>query len=395
LRAGGDAAASQAAHDEKLGALRAQLQAKRAEWDGVQQRERTIMYVTYATMLFVVFIVTGGIYWLLMTTVVRPLQGMVSVANVVASGDLTKHIEVRSGDEIGKVMQALRDMNGSLSTLIGKIRAASQSIGDSTQQISTASDGLLRHVEGQTDFLHKTATTLRELAAAVSSNADNAGRARKLAASAREVAIKGGAEVGQAVDTMISISTNSKKIVDIVSIINGITFQTNILALNAAVEAARAGEQGRGFAVVAAEVRNLAQRSATAAKEVADLINTSVRELQEGSGLVEKAGSTMTQIVGGARAVDDIMVVMAGDAERQRQVIEQVRATVDRVDQTSQQQALLANASEAAESMRLQVQQLITAVSAFRLSLEAQDATAIRTAGAPQSVRIARARALA
>jgi methyl-accepting chemotaxis protein len=273
LRAGGDAAASQAsqvAHDEKLASLRAQLQAKRAEWDAVQQRERAIMYTTYVTMLIVVFVVGGGIYWLLMTTVVRPLQGMASVANVVASGDLTKHIEVRSADEIGKVMQALRDMNASLSALIGKIRTASQSIGDSTEQISTASDGLLRHVEGQTDFLHKTAASLRELATAVSSNADNAGRARKLAASAREVAIKGGAEVGQAVDTMISISNNSKKIVEIVSIINGITFQTNILALNAAVEAARAGEQGRGFAVVASEVRSLAQRSATAAREIAD-----------------------------------------------------------------------------------------------------------------------------
>jgi methyl-accepting chemotaxis protein len=214
--------------------------------------------------------------------------------------------------------------------------------------------------------------------------------ARASSRPARDVAIRGGSEVGSAVDTMINISNSSQKIVDIVAIIDSITFQTNILALNAAVEAARAGEQGRGFAVVAAEVRNLAQRSASAAKEVADLINASVRELRQGSGLVEKAGATMTQIVGGARAVDDIMVVMASDAERQRQVIEQVRATVDRVDQSSQQQALLANAAAAAESMRAQVQQLIAAVSAFRLTEHPAN-----TMDTPRPVRGSRLRAVA
>ncbi len=393
--AGSDAAAPQAAHDEKIGVLRGQLQAQRAEWNTLQQRERAIMYSTYVAMLIIVFIVGGGIYWLLMATVVRPLQGMASVANVVAAGDLTQDIGVRSEDEIGKVMQALRDMNGSLSALIGKIRAASQSIGAGTTQISMAGDSLLRHVEGQTDFLQRTATSLRELAAAVTSNAGNAGRARKLAANAREVAIRGGTEVGEAVDTMLNISNSSQKIVDIVSIIDGITFQTNILALNAAVEAARAGEQGRGFAVVASEVRSLAQRSASAAREIADLINASVRDLREGSGLVEKAGATMTQIVGGARAVDDIMVIMAADAEQQRQVIEQVRATVDRVDQSSQQQALLANAASAAESMRLQVQQLMTAVSVFRLSADAStDSTStIPAADVPRPVRLVHAHA--
>jgi methyl-accepting chemotaxis protein len=394
VRAGGDVTASQSAQDTQVSALRTQLQAKRAEWNAVQQRERTVMYATYVAMLIVVFIVSGGIFWLLMATVVRPLRGIASVANQVAGGDLTKDIEVKSSDEIGSVMQALRDMNGSLSALIGKIRSTSHSLGASTEQISVAGDSLSRHVEGQTEFLQKTAATLRELAAAVSSNADNAGRARKLAAGAREVAIRGSEEVGQAVDTMINISNSSKKIVDIVSIIDGITFQTNILALNAAVEAARAGEQGRGFAVVAAEVRSLAQRSATAAKEIAGLINASVRELQEGSGMVEKAGSTMTQIVGGARAVDDLMVAMATDAERQRQVIEQVRATVDRVDQGNQQQALLANAAGAAESMRLQVQELIAAVSAFHLSAQASATISIRAADAPALPRTTRARAL-
>lgn len=378
LRAGRADAVTPEAHDLKVRELRVQLQARRADADAMQQSERAIMYNTYVGMLLVVFVVGGGIYWLLMATVVRPLRGMAAVANVVAAGDLTTDIRVNSEDEIGGVMQALRDMNGSLSELIGKIRGISQSIGGSTDQIAAAGDSLSRHVETQTDFLQKTAATLRELAAAVTRNADKASRARELAASARDVAIKGGVEVGQAVDKMSSISASSQKVVDIVSIIDSITFQTNILALNAAVEAARAGEQGRGFAVVAAEVRSLAQRSAAAAKEIAALINASVHELREGSGIVEKAGATMSQIVNGSRAVDEIMAEMAADSAQQQQVIEQVRSTVDSVDQSNQQQALLAHAAQAAESMRQQAQALIAAVSLFRLPENAVRAVVVR-----------------
>ncbi len=376
LGAGRGADAATSAHAAKVAALRAQLTETRAAWERVQSRERAIMYATYIGMLVVIFVVSGGIYCLLMATVVRPLQGVARVANVVAAGDLSTDIEVKTGDEIGKVMQALREMNSSLGALIGKIRAVSQSLDGSTGQIAGAGDGLMRHVEGQTDFLQKTAATLRGLAHAVSSNAENAARARELAASARDVAIQGGAEVGEAVATMSGIDARSRQIVDIVSIIDGITFQTNILALNAAVEAARAGEQGRGFAVVAAEVRGLAQRSAAAAKEIAALINSSVFELQRGGALVEKAGNTMVRIVDGARAVDDIMNKMADDAARQRAVIEQIRATVDRVDQTSEQQALLVNAAAAAQSMREAVHELIAAVSVFRLPGHVQTAPA-------------------
>lgn len=367
VMAGRNDAASQQAHEAKVAGLRRAVQAKRSEADAAQQRERSIMYATYVSMLVLVFVVCGSMYWLLMKTVVRPLQGMAAVADRVAAGDLSTDIAVKGEDEIGKVMQALRDMNGSLARLIGKIRGVSQSLGDSNAQIAGTSDSLTRHLAAQTEFLHKTATTLRDLADAVATNAESAGRARELAANAREVAIKGGEEVHQAVNTMSSISASSKKIVDIVSIIDGITFQTNILALNAAVEAARAGEQGRGFAVVAAEVRSLAQRSATAAKQIAGLINSSVHELQQGSGLVEKAGATMVKIVNGARAVDDIMREMAAASARQRAVIDQVRVTVDRVDQTDEQQALLAHAAEATASMRKQTQELIAAVSVFRL----------------------------
>ena len=367
-RAGKTDTTSQTAYETQVAALQAQLASKRTEWAGVQSRERSIMYSTYASMLLLVFVVGGGIFWLLMATVVRPLRGMARVANVVAAGDLTTDIEVKSADEIGDVMQALREMNDSLSGLIGKIRGVSESLGTSTREILSVSDNLSRQVESQTHFLQSTAGTLRELAGAVTTNADNAGKARELAARARDVAITGGAEVGQAVTTMSGISASSKKIVEIVSIIDGITFQTNILALNAAVEAARAGEQGRGFAVVAAEVRSLAQRSAAAAKEIAALINESVRELQRGGTMVEQAGATMIKMVDGARAVDDIMAKMAADAAQQRSVIEQVRATVDRVDQASAQQALLSNAADAAESMRQQVEELMAAVSVFRLS---------------------------
>jgi methyl-accepting chemotaxis protein len=367
ISAGRGDAATQTAHDAKINELRAALQTKRDEYAQVQQRERSIMYSTYVAMLVLVFVVCGAIYWLLMALVIRPLEGMARVANQVAAGDLTTQVEVKSADEIGAVMSALSEMNSSLGNLIGKIRSISQSIGSRTKQISISGDELSRHIEAQADALQKTASTMRDLSTTVTHNADNAGRARELAAKARDVAIKGGTEVGEVVNTMANISGSSRKIVDIVSIIDGITFQTNILALNAAVEAARAGEQGRGFGVVAAEVRNLAQRSAAAAKEIATLINESVDQLNRGGDIVAKAGTTMTEIVDAARAVDDIMTEIASASAQQRRDIEQVRATVNKIDRTSQQQALLADAAEVIRSMQQQAEELIAAVSAFRL----------------------------
>ena len=367
VRAGRAEATAQAAHEAKVNSLRTLLRAKRADYTQVQQRERSIMYSTYVAMLMLVFVVSGAVYWLLMALVIRPLEGMAKVANKVAAGDLSTDVEVKSNDEIGNVMLALSEMNANLGKLIGKIRGISQSIGSSAEQISATGDELSRHVEAQADALQKTAHTMNDLATTVMRNADNAGRARELAAKARDVAIKGGAEVGEAVNTMSNIGGSSRKIVDIVSIIDGITFQTNILALNAAVEAARAGEQGRGFGVVAAEVRNLAQRSAAAAKEIAALINASVDQLNRGGDMVGKAGMTMTEIVDAARAVNDIMAEIASASAQQRRDIEQVRATVDKIDRTSQQQALLVDAANAVQSMQRQAEELITAVSAFRL----------------------------
>lgn len=362
----GDAANS-SIHNESIKDLRIRLQAKRDEMKQVYERERRLMYGTYTAMLVLVFVVSGGIYWLLMGLVIRPLQGMAKVANVVAAGDLSTQITVKSADEIGEVMSALREMNTNLGTLIGKIRNISQSIGASTQAISSTSGDLSQHVEAQSAALQKTASTMGQLATTVSHNAENAGRARELAAKARDVAIKGGEEVGAAVKTMANLRGSSQKIGDIVSIIDGITFQTNILALNAAVEAARAGEQGRGFGVVAAEVRNLAQRSSAAAKEIAALINVSVNDLRNGGDIVEKAGATMTEIVDAARAVDNIMADIASASLQQRHEIEQVSGAIERIDQSSQQQALLVHAAQAAESMQRQAERLIEAVSAFRL----------------------------
>ncbi len=380
----GDAANS-AIHDASIEDLRTRLQTKRDEMTQVHERERVLMYGTYAAMLVLVLVVSGAIYWLLMALVIRPLQGMAKVANVVAGGDLSTEIEVKSGDEIGNVMGALREMNINLGTLIGKIRGISQSIGVSTQEFSAASGDLSQHVEAQSAALQKTASTMRQLATTVSHNAENAGHARELAVRARDVATKGGTEVGAAVNTMSNIRGSSQKIVDIVSIMDGITFQTNILALNAAVEAARAGEQGRGFAVVAAEVRNLAQRSSVAAQEIAALINTSVNELRQGGDLVEKAGATMTEIVVAARAVDDIMADIASASLQQRREIEQVRGAIDKIDHTSQQQALLIHAAQAAESMQQQSEQLIEAVSAFRLRGSLPTVTTAKNAKRPNA----------
>lgn len=381
----GDAANS-SMHNESIKDLRIRLQAKRDEMKQVYDRERRLMYGTYTAMLVLVFVVSGGIYWLLMGLVIRPLQGMAKVANVVAAGDLSTQITVKSADEIGEVMSALREMNTNLGTLIGKIRNISQSIGASTQAISSTSGDLSQHVEAQSAALQKTASTMGQLATTVSHNAENAGRARELAAKARDVAIKGGEEVGAAVKTMANLRGSSQKIGDIVSIIDGITFQTNILALNAAVEAARAGEQGRGFGVVAAEVRNLAQRSSAAAKEIATLINASVNDLRNGGDIVEKAGATMTEIVDAARAVDNIMADIASASLQQRHEIEQVSGAIERIDQSSQQQALLVHAAQAAESMQRQAERLIEAVSAFRLGSTESSVTPNAAIGAQRDI---------
>lgn len=306
---------------------------------------------------------------LLIRAIVNPLNEAIAVANAVASGDLTSRIEVNSTNETGRLLQALRTMNDSLVDLVGKVRMGTDQISTVSGEIASGNSDLSQRTEEQASSLEETASSMEELTSTVKQNADNARQANQLATGASEVAIKGGAVIGQVVQTMSSINDSSKKIVDIISVIDGIAFQTNILALNAAVEAARAGEQGRGFAVVATEVRTLAQRSAAAAKEIKELISDSVAKVEDGTRLVDEAGTTMDEIVNAVKRVTDIMSEISVASREQSSGIEQVNQAVTQMDEVTQQNAtLVEQAAAAAESMQEQAQALIHAISIFRLS---------------------------
>jgi methyl-accepting chemotaxis protein len=306
-------------------------------------------------------------YWIT-RSIVLPLNRAVQVARTVASGDLTSHIEAGATDETGQLLQALKDMNDSLVRIVGEVRTGTDTIATASSQIAAGNLDLSSRTEEQASSLEETASSMEELTSTVKQNADNARQANQLAVSASEVAIKGGAVVSQVVDTMASINDSSKKIVDIISVIDGIAFQTNILALNAAVEAARAGEQGRGFAVVATEVRNLAQRSAAAAKEIKTLIGDSVDKVATGSKLVGKAGSTMDEVVASVRRVTDIMGEITAASQEQSAGIEQVNQAIAQMDQVTQQNAaLVEEAAAAAESLQDQAGNLSQVVSVFKL----------------------------
>ncbi|MDH6591125.1 methyl-accepting chemotaxis protein [Variovorax sp. TBS-050B] len=300
--------------------------------------------------------------------VARPLSQAVEVAQSVAAGDLTRRIEVQSRDETGQLMQALRSMNDALANVVGGVRHGTDAIATASGQIAAGNQDLSSRTEEQASSLEETAASMEQLTSTVKQNADNARQANQLALSASEVAVKGGNVVGQVVDTMASINASSKKIVDIIGVIDGIAFQTNILALNAAVEAARAGEQGRGFAVVASEVRSLAQRSGAAAKEIKGLIDDSVGKVDMGSTLVGEAGKTMEEIVGSVRRVTDIIGEITAASQEQSSGIEQVNQAIAQMDQVTQQNAaLVEEAAAAAQSMREQASSLVDAVSVFRL----------------------------
>jgi methyl-accepting chemotaxis protein len=280
-------------------------------------------------------------------------------------------VDVAGNDEIAQLMQALEHMNAGLKRIVGEVRASSEAIGSGIGQIAGGNADLSQRTEEQASNLEETAASMEELTSTVKHNAENARQANQLAAGASEVALRGGEVVGQVVGTMSSINESSKKIVDIIGVIDGIAFQTNILALNAAVEAARAGEQGRGFAVVASEVRNLAQRSAAAAKEIKQLIGDSVDKVGAGTKLVDEAGKTMQEIVGSVKRVTDIMSEITAASQEQSAGIEQVNQAIAQMDEVTQQNAaLVEEAAAAAESMQEQAQNLETAVAVFRLALE-------------------------
>ncbi len=306
--------------------------------------------------------------WMTAINITRPLKEAVTVAAAVAKGDLTQRIEVTSTDEVGQLLQALKGMNESLAGIVTEVRGTTDSISTASQEIAQGNADLSQRTEEQASSLEETASSMEELTSTVKQNAENAKQANQLATNASNIAVKGGQVVGDVVETMASISDSSRKIVDIISVIEGIAFQTNILALNAAVEAARAGEQGRGFAVVAGEVRNLAQRSAAAAKEIKTLIDDSVNKVDSGSKQVDQAGATMTEIVQAVRRVTDIMAEIAAASNEQSAGIEQVNQAITQMDEVTQQNAaLVEEAAAAAEAMQEQAEVLMHAVSIFKL----------------------------
>jgi methyl-accepting chemotaxis protein len=306
--------------------------------------------------------------WLLTVGITRPIRQAVELAETVAGGDLTRTISATSLDETGALLRALGNMNDSLVGIVTQVRTGTDSITTASSEISAGNHDLSARTEQQASSLEETAASMEELTSTVKQNADNARQANQLSKTASDVAVQGGAVVGQVIVTMGSINESSRKIVDIIGVIDGIAFQTNILALNAAVEAARAGEQGRGFAVVASEVRTLAQRSAAAAKEIKTLIGDSVDKVDAGAKLVDQAGTTMEQVVASIRRVTDIMGEITIASQEQTDGIEQVNQAIGQMDQVTQQNAALVEESAAAaESMQGQAATLAKVVSVFKL----------------------------
>jgi methyl-accepting chemotaxis protein len=289
------------------------------------------------------------------------------MANAISQGNLSNHIALKTGDT-SSLLAALDTMQTSLRNLILQIKTSADSISTGAKEIAAGNSDLSSRTEEQASSLEETASSMEELSSTVKQNAENAKQANQLASAASGVAVKGGQVVGEVVGTMSSINESSRKIVDIISVIDGIAFQTNILALNAAVEAARAGEQGRGFAVVAAEVRNLAQRSAAAAKEIKTLIGDSVDKVEGGTKLVAQAGETMEEIVNSVKRVTDIMGEIAAASAEQSSGIDEINNAVTQMDEVTQQNAaLVEQAAAAAESLEEQAQELTEAVSVFKL----------------------------
>jgi len=306
--------------------------------------------------------------WLLTRSIVQPIDEALLIADTVASGDLSQAFETDRGGDFGRLLRGMGEMEDTLTDLVGRIKGATDSIVTASGQIAAGNQDLSSRTEQQASSLEETAASMEELTSTVKQNADNARQANQLAASASAVAVKGGEVVSQVVDTMASINASSKKIVDIIGVIDGIAFQTNILALNAAVEAARAGEQGRGFAVVASEVRSLAQRSAAAAKEIKGLIDDSVGKVGAGSALVAEAGQTMEEIVGSVKRVTDIMGEITAASQEQTSGIEQINQAITQMDQVTQQNAaLVEEAAAAAQSLQEQAGNLSQIVGTFKL----------------------------
>jgi methyl-accepting chemotaxis protein len=346
------------------------ITAKRLADDEALARERIGTANTLMIAMFVLSVAGGVLVSVLIArSIVAPLNKAVEAAQAVAGGDLAQQHEDDANDEAGQLMQALGDMNRSLNQSMTRVSEAAHTIAAASTQLAQGNMDLSSRTESQASSLEETAAAMDELTNAVKKNAENASQASALVEGTADVARQGGEVVEKVVLTMEQIKESSSKVVDIISVIDGIAFQTNILALNAAVEAARAGEQGRGFAVVAAEVRNLAQRSASAAKEIKALIGTSVEHVNDGADQVAKAGSTMAQIVDSVQRVTQIMNEIASASQEQSHGIDEVNRAVSLMDQTTQENAaLVEEAAATASSLSDQARMLQEAVSIFKLS---------------------------
>ena len=324
------------------------------------------MAVAAVVLIAVVLAIVLGVW--VTRQITRPIAFAVHAAQGFAAGDLTHSLQVQGTDEPAQLLAAMESMRVGLVHVVSQVRSGSESVATASAEIAQGNHDLSARTEQQASALEETAASMEELGSTVRQNADNASQANQLAMSASKVAIQGGEVVGQVVETMKGINESSRKIADIISVIDGIAFQTNILALNAAVEAARAGEQGRGFAVVASEVRSLAGRSAEAAKEIKTLIGDSVGRVEQGTALVDKAGTTMTEVVSSIRRVTDIMGEISAASSEQSSGVAQVGEAVTQMDQATQQNAaLVEQMAAAASSLKSQAQDLVQVVATFKL----------------------------
>jgi methyl-accepting chemotaxis protein len=324
--------------------------------------------ILLAAITALAILLSAGAAWLITRSITAPMNRAREAAARVADGDLTVDLHVVGKDETAELLRALSNMKDNLTRIVDGVRGNAEGVATASSQIAQGNQDLSQRTEEQASALQQTAASMEQLGSTVKQNAENAKQANQLAQGASSVAAKGGDVVGEVVETMKGINDSSQKIADIISVIDGIAFQTNILALNAAVEAARAGEQGRGFAVVASEVRSLAQRSAEAAKEIKSLITTSVERVEQGKVLVDQAGATMAEVVGSIRRVTDIMGEISAASIEQSAGVGQVGDAVSQMDRVTQQNAALVEESAAAaESLKSQAQQLVQAVAVFKL----------------------------